>query len=105
MSAALSPDNNKALAQRAIEEIWNRGNLAVADELYAVDAPHRDPAMPDQATGPEGIKQAATTYRNAFPDLHLEIEDLIAEGDQVVTRWRSTGTHKGELNGIQPTGK
>jgi steroid delta-isomerase-like uncharacterized protein len=105
MSAALSPDNNKAIARRAIEEIWNKGNLAVVDELYADDAPHNDPAWPVQTAGAEGIKQAAEIYRSAFPDLHLAIEDTIAEGDQVVVRWRSTGTHEGELQGIQPTGK
>jgi steroid delta-isomerase-like uncharacterized protein len=96
---------NKAVVIRAIEEIWNKGNLPVADELYTSSYTHHDTSTPDAGPGPEGEKQRASLYRAAFPDLKLKVEDLIAEGKKVILRWTGTGTHKGELAGIAPTGK
>ena len=60
--------------------------------------------MPEDIHGPEGFKEYVGAYRSAFSDLHAEIEDQIAEGDKVVTRWTGTGTHDGELASIPPTG-
>ena len=95
-------EENKALARRAFEEVWNQGNLDVVDEIFSIDfVEHR--SGPD-IHGPEGVKQLATMYSIAFPDLKYTIEDQIAEGDKVVCRWTATGTHKGELMGIPPTG-
>ena len=101
----MSAEQNKALARRVLEEMFNKGNLDVADELLAPDYVDHDPAMPEDVHGPEGFKQYVGAYRSAFSDLHLQIEDQVAEGDKVVTRWTSTGTHDGELSGIAPTGK
>ena len=98
-------EENKALTRRSIEEIWNKGNLAVADELIAANSVTHDPATPNPGSGPEATKQQASMYRTAFPDLHITIEDQVAEGDQVVTRWTARGTHRGDLMGIAPTGK
>ena len=99
-------DQNKALARRNVEEIWNQGNLSVIDELVAPNATFHDPSVPGgKFTGPEGVRQFVQIYRGAFPDVRLTIEDLIAEGDKVVSRWTAIGTHKGELMGIAPTGK
>ena len=99
-------DQNKALARRNVEEIWNQGNLSVIDELVAPNATFHDPSVPGgKFTGPEGFKQFVQIYRGACPDVRLTIEDLIAEGDKVVSRWTAIGTHKGELMGIAPTGK
>jgi steroid delta-isomerase-like uncharacterized protein len=99
-------EQNKALARRAFEEIWNRDNLAVVDELVAQNATFNDPSVPGgKFTGPEGLKQFVQIYRGAFPDVRITINDQIAEGDKVVTRWTAVGTHKGELMGIAPTGK
>jgi steroid delta-isomerase-like uncharacterized protein len=99
-------EQNKALARRAIEEVWNQGKLAVIDELTAANAMFHDPSVPGRKfTGPEGMKQFVQIYRGAFPDVRLTINDQIAEGDKVVTRWTATGTHKGELMGIAPTNK
>jgi steroid delta-isomerase-like uncharacterized protein len=99
-------DQNKALARRNVEEIWNQGNLSVIGELVAPNATFHDPSVPGgKFTGPEGMRQFVQIYRGAFPDVRLTIEDLIAEGDKVVSRWTATGTHKGELMGIAPTGK
>jgi steroid delta-isomerase-like uncharacterized protein len=100
----MSTEENKALARRVIEEMFNEGNLDVADELIASDYVDHDPAMPEEVRGPEGFKEYVGMYRSAFPDLHIQIEDQIAEGDKVVTRWTGTGTHEGELAGIAPTG-
>ncbi len=104
-AAAPSENDNRAIVRRLIEEVYNQGNLAVADELYSMDAVRHDPATPDVGRGPEFAKQIASRYRRAFPDLRLTIADMVVEGDKVATRWASTGTHQGELEGVAPTGK
>jgi steroid delta-isomerase-like uncharacterized protein len=98
-------DQNKAIVRRLFEELWNKGNLSLADQLFTPNYTHHDSSSPDFGHGPEGERKRATLYRNAFPDLRLTIEDLIAEGDTVMARWSGHGTHKGDLNGIAPTGK
>src|SRR5258708_33921515 len=96
----------KALARRAIEEVWNQGKLTTIDELVASNATYHDPNVPGgKFTGPEGVKQFVQIYRTAFPDVHIKVEDQIADGDKVVTRWTATETHKGDLMGIKPTNK
>ena len=97
-------ESNKALLRRDLEEVWNQGNLDAIDELFAADVILHE-APPGALSGAEGVKQVVAGYRAAFPDLHFTIEDLIAEGDRVVNRWSLTGTHKGELMGIPPSGK
>jgi steroid delta-isomerase-like uncharacterized protein len=96
---------NKALARRFYEEGWNQGNLAVFDELLASNHVLHDPGFPELIRGPEGFKQYYATYRTAFPGNQLTVEDYLAEGDTVVSRWTGRGTHKGDLMGIAPTGK
>jgi steroid delta-isomerase-like uncharacterized protein len=98
-------DSNKNSIRRLFEEVWNKGNVAVVDELFAPAYAHHDPSSPDLGHGPEGEKRRATLYRSAFPDLRFTVEDVIADGDRVVARYSARGTHKGELNGIAPTGK
>jgi steroid delta-isomerase-like uncharacterized protein len=100
----MSTEENKALEERSTAEVWNKGNLAVADEIFAPDVVLHG-APPELPSGIEGIKAGVTAYRAAFPDLHLTIDDLIAEGDKVVSRWTMRATHKGELFGIPATGK
>ena len=97
----MSVEENKAIFRRIVEEGFNKGNLAIVDELVATDHVNHT----DNVHGPEEYKQFITMYRTAFPDLHMTIEDQIAEGDKVVNRWTSRGTHKGDLMGIPPTGK
>jgi steroid delta-isomerase-like uncharacterized protein len=96
---------NKNVFRRLFEEVWNKGYLPVADALFAYNYIHHDPSTPDVGRGPESERKRATLYRNAFPDLRLTIEDIIAEGETVVARWSCEGTHKGDLGGIAPTGK
>ena len=101
----MSAEENKALARRVSEEIYSSGgNVDVADEIYAPDFVGHDPSSPEEIRGPEGVKQFASAFRSAFPDMQSTVEDQIAEGDKVVTRYTSSGTHQGELMGIPPTG-
>lgn len=99
----MSVEENKAIFRRFIEEVWNKGNLAVADELFAPNA--FSPSAPNLPPGPEGVKIIATLFRSAFLDFHMTIDDLIAEEDKVVARFTQGGTHKREFMGIAPTGK
>jgi steroid delta-isomerase-like uncharacterized protein len=98
-------EGNKFVIRRSFEELWNKGNLSVADELFTPNYAHHDPSTPDVGRGPESEKKRATLYRTAFPDLRLTIEDIIAEGETVMACWSCRGTHKGDLSGIAPTGK
>jgi steroid delta-isomerase-like uncharacterized protein len=99
-------EQNKELARRSVEEIWNQGKLNTINELVAEGATFHDPNVPGgKFTGPQGFKQFVEIYRGAFPDVHFTINDQIAEGDKVATRWTATGTQKGALMGIAPTNK
>jgi steroid delta-isomerase-like uncharacterized protein len=94
--------DNKATVRRFIGQAFNAGDLAVVDALVATDyVLHFTP----EVRGPLGMKQFITEYRTAFPDYACTIEDQVAEGDKVVTRWTVRGTQQGELMGIPPTGK
>ena len=96
--------DQKEIVRRMIEEGFNEGNLDLADELAADDLVVHEAAMDEPIRGREGYKEFLETYRSAFPDAHIEIEELTAEGDTVVARWTATGTHDGDLMGIEPTG-
>jgi steroid delta-isomerase-like uncharacterized protein len=99
----MSAEENKALVRRFVEEFWNEGNTATADELMAVDAAIHMPT--GEMVDLDGLKGFAGTFRESFPDWHSTFEELIAEGDRVAERWTGRGTHRGELQGIAPTGK
>jgi steroid delta-isomerase-like uncharacterized protein len=96
-------EQNKRLVRRDIEEVWNRANYGLVDELVASDYAGHQPRS--EANGREGYRRFFATLRAAFPDLRFTIEDEIAEGDRVVTRWTARGTHEGAFQGIPPTGK
>jgi steroid delta-isomerase-like uncharacterized protein len=96
---------NKSVVRRLFEDVWNKGSMPVADELFAPTYAHHDSSTPDLGRGPESEKKRANLYRTAFPDVRFTIEDLIAEGETVMARWSCRGTHKGDLNGIAATGK
>src|SRR5215208_4380731 len=102
--ASVSAEETKALARRWFEDLFNTGNLEVTDEIIAPDHVNHDPTLPDIPTGPEGQKQIVNLYRGAFTNAHISVEDQLAEGDRVVTRWTGSGTHQGELMGVAPTG-
>lgn len=96
-------EKNKAITIRA-EELWNTGNLAIADEICATDFVNHDPNAPD-VRDLESYKGFIGMVRTGLPDFHVTIEDLVTEGDKVASRWTARGTHQGEFFGIPPTGK
>lgn len=101
----MSTEDNKALVRRMYEEAINRWNMAVIDELISPNYVAHDPGFPQPVRGPEGLKQYFLVFRSTFPDAHITIEDMIAEGDRVAVRWLYRGTHQGDLRGMPPTGK
>ena len=102
----MSSETNKTVSRRFFEEVFSRGRLNLLDEIIAKDHVNSGPgSLPGLPNGPEGTKQLVTVYRNAFPDVDFTINEQIAEGDKVVTRWTAKGTHKGELMGTPATGK
>jgi len=102
----MSTEQNKAVVRRLFEEAFGKGNLAVLDEIVAPNQVNGGPgALPGMPSGPEGAKMLITNYRNAFPDLRFTIDEQVAEGNTVVTRWTAHGTHNGELAGLPATGK
>lgn len=94
---------NKAIFSRYLEEIWNKDNLTLVDELITTDFVQHTPS--GDVKGYEAFKQYVTAFRTAFPDLHFTIVSSIDKGDKVDIYWSSTGTHKGEFLGIAVTGK
>ena len=97
-------EENKAMVRRLCEETINKGNFALLDEVVSTDFLYREPTVGEKR-GRAGFRELVTIYRTAFPDLKMTIEEQLAEGDKVVTRWTATGTHRGELMGIAPSGK
>jgi steroid delta-isomerase-like uncharacterized protein len=96
---------NKALARRLYDELASQGNLSLADEIVAEDFVDHNPPGPGIPPGREGLKQVFTTFRSAFPDLRMRVEDQIAEGDKVVSRLTVSGTNQGDFMGMPATGK
>ncbi len=101
----MTVDGDKALISRIADDIWNRGDLAVIDEIMAADARYHGPHLPGGTGGREDWRRAIAMYLGAFPDSHVVFEELIASGDTVVGRWTATATHTGQLPGLAPTGK
>jgi len=94
---------NKALVERWFEEVWNRGRPEAIDEMLAADSVIH--GLGPTSHGPAEFKAFHSAYRDAFPDVAIEIEDMVAEGDRVAARWRGTGTHRGAGLGFRATGK
>jgi steroid delta-isomerase-like uncharacterized protein len=101
----MSVQENKALARRVFDEVWSQGKLDLADELLAPDFVGRPGGLGEPFKGPEGAKEFIGRLREAFPDITFTVEEMIAEGDLVATRWTSTGTHDGDFLGVEPTGR
>jgi steroid delta-isomerase-like uncharacterized protein len=99
-------EENKAKARRLFEEGFSQGNTDVVDEVLNPDFVCYDPnSESGQVRGSETIKAEIEYFRNAVPDLTYTIEEQIAEGDKVVTRYTVSGTHQGEFFGVAPTGE
>ncbi|MBX0297940.1 ester cyclase [Haloarcula nitratireducens] len=95
---------NKDVVRHYIEDAWNEAALDLVEDLIAAEAPHHDPTLSDRPDGPAGRKQSIQVYHTACPDVHISIEEMVAEDDLVAVRWTGRGTHEGELMGIEPTG-
>lgn len=96
-------DKNQAVVRRAIDELWNKGNLNIVDELFTPDHLNDDPV--NNVRGGDGLREVVKKYRAAFPDCRLEIDEIFSAGDNVVVRWHYSGTHKNTFEGIPPTGR
>ena len=100
----MSPEDNKALVRRFVDEVQSKGNTDLIDEICSPEfVNHSAPSgLPADR---EGIKILTTMFKGAFPDSYFSVEDMIAEGDKVVTRKTFHGTHEGEFMGIPPSGR
>jgi steroid delta-isomerase-like uncharacterized protein len=107
MNATDSTADPADLVRRWFDELFNRGELAVADEILADDVGYDGPQSlgPSDVTGPADIKAYVETYQTAFPDLYYTVEDTTVTGGTVVVRWSAMGTHENDLFGIEPTGE
>jgi predicted ester cyclase len=98
----MTTEENKAVLRREVEELYNHtGNLDAVEELFSPEYVSHEPTS-GETRGVEGARQFATTFREAFPDLECTIEDMIAEGDKVMMRFRGSGTHEGETEAFGP---
>lgn len=98
-------EQNKAAARRWSTELWSKGDLAVADDIIAADYVRHDPGDPFPARGPEDVKKIVTMLRAMFPDFHIQVDSLVAEGDIVVSRYTATATDTVGYMGMPATGK
>jgi hypothetical protein len=96
--------HNAALVRRAVEQIWNQGQLDVADVLFATDYINHAGLIPDFVRGPEAIKISVAFYRTAFPNFHITIDALTAKRDAVLLRWTacSSAAPAGPVAGATP---
>lgn len=98
-------EENKAVVRRYAEQVWNGGDLTAVEEFIAPDYVRHDPGLPMEVRGPDGVRAVIVAYRTALPDLHLTLDDTLADGDKVVLRLDVRGTHQGDLMGIPPSGR
>ena len=101
----MTPENHKAISRQMIDEVWNKGNMEFFAQTIYPEVGIHDPDNFKYDGGLEVAQQLLTMYRTAFPDIQFTVEEQVAEGDMVVTRWSARGTHLGTLRGIPPTGK
>lgn len=95
---------NEDLVRRFTDQVWNQHNLSTVEDLVADDAVMHDLTRDEEYVGPENVKNFARLYIAALPDATVEIDDILVDGDTVVTRWTMTGTHQGDLFGVPATG-
>ena len=100
----MASEQNKSIIRHFVDEVINKKNLAAVDTLVAEDFLELVP-LPGQGPGMEGLKYAIGLFLDAFPDIHWALDEQIAEGDKVVSRFTWTGTHRGPFLGIPPTGR
>ena len=102
---ASNAEINKNTLRRMINEFWNEGKTEIAGDLVT-EGFERTELFSDETTiGPDGLRQAATTWRGAFPDCQLTLVEILAENDRLSCHWTFKGTHTGQLNEIPPSGR
>jgi steroid delta-isomerase-like uncharacterized protein len=101
----MSSEENRAIIHRIFEDVWTRGNVDVIDEVFATDYGGDKDITLEGTSRNAKAKQLITMYRTAFPDAHFTIEDMVAEGEQVVVWWTVRGTHKEKYLNSAPTGQ
>ena len=94
---------NKTLVQRWFSEVWNEGRADAIDEMLADDAVIH--GLGANLQGPAEFKRFHSAYRDAYPDVTIDVDDLVAEGDMVAVRWSAIGTHRGDGLGFPATGR
>jgi steroid delta-isomerase-like uncharacterized protein len=101
----MSNEQNRAVVRRFIDEVFNQGDLSVAEEILAPDYIHHDPATAEMGSGVDGLEKMIQFYREAFPDYRITLDEQIATEDRVVERWTGRGTHQGTMMGIPATNR
>ncbi|GAA4216037.1 ester cyclase [Actinocatenispora rupis] len=99
----MTPDERKQAIRRMSDEVWNKGNLGICDEMYAANCSFHMPGMP--VDGVAGFKAMVADLRRAQPDLHMNVHEVLCDGDMCVARWTSGGTPTGEFRGMPATGR
>jgi len=98
-------ERNKEAARRWSEELWSRGNLAVADDIIAAGYERHDPGDPFPARGPADVKRIVNMLRTMLPDFHIQVDAMLADGEFVISRYTATATDTVGYMGMPPTGK
>lgn len=99
----MASDERRTVLRRFTDEAWNNGRIEACDALYAAHCSFHDPSFPVE--GVAGLKQQIEQLRHAQPDLHMEVHDILVDGDLTVARWTIAGTARNEFRGLPPTGK
>ncbi len=105
LMTTISSTHNKQLVEAFIQELFTKGDLDAVDRYLDPAFVNHDAPFPGAPNGPDGMRLAAAVFRQALPDWHSDVDQLVAEADLVVERFTASGTHKGELMGVQPTGR
>ena len=97
--------STSATTRRFFDEVWSEGDFDLVDELFAPEYVGHPSGPEESVRGPEGVKEYIGRLKEGVPDLTMTVEDQVADGDKVATRWTARGTHDGDLMGIDPTGR
>jgi steroid delta-isomerase-like uncharacterized protein len=101
----VSVEENKSLARRYFDDLWTGGDEGFIDRHVSPDYVFHDPDTPRGVRGTDGLGRYYGRFRTGFPDMRFNVEDQVAEGDKVVTRWSVEATQSGEFLGMPPSGK